>query len=297
MTEHDARNRIVVSWLREDGHENAERVLVSTLDEIDHTPQRRSWWPAWRFSDMNTFAKVLVATVAVASVAFVGINLLPTSGSGPGAQPTPSPSSSPTVAPSETPQPSPAFIPNSGPIAAGTYRVRNTPFQITMPSGWDANEGMDIRKNRDGPGELAFGFYRPDIRVYEDACANDVIPPLTGPSIDDLLTTLRAQQNSDVTEPVDATVGNVAAQRIEVSVPDGLDVSSCFETSLRIWTGTGGGNYFAFAFDPNGYQPHPVYLVQAPSGRAAFDYGHATGATGADVAELDAIVNSLTLAE
>jgi hypothetical protein len=59
-TDHDARTRTVVSWLREDAHENAERVLLAALNDIDHTQQRRSWWPARRFPAMNTFAKALL---------------------------------------------------------------------------------------------------------------------------------------------------------------------------------------------------------------------------------------------
>ena len=55
-TERDPRTRIVLSWLREDAHENAERVLLRALDEVDTTPQRRSWWPAWRIHWMNTYA-------------------------------------------------------------------------------------------------------------------------------------------------------------------------------------------------------------------------------------------------
>ena len=42
-TEHDPRTRIVLSWLREDAHENPEQMLLRALDEVDATPQRRSW--------------------------------------------------------------------------------------------------------------------------------------------------------------------------------------------------------------------------------------------------------------
>ena len=41
--EHDPRTRIVLSWLREDAHENPEHMLLRALDEVDATPQRRSW--------------------------------------------------------------------------------------------------------------------------------------------------------------------------------------------------------------------------------------------------------------
>ena len=39
-TEGDPRTRIVMSWLREDAHEDAERVLLRALDEVDATSQR-----------------------------------------------------------------------------------------------------------------------------------------------------------------------------------------------------------------------------------------------------------------
>lgn len=46
--------RIVRSWLREERHEDAGRVLDMVLAELDTTPQRRSWWPARRFPIMNS---------------------------------------------------------------------------------------------------------------------------------------------------------------------------------------------------------------------------------------------------
>ena len=92
----DHRTRVVLSWLREDAHEDAERVLLRVLDEVDTTPQRRSWWPAWRTSRMSTYAKLIVAAAAVLVVAVVGSQFLPRSG-GTGGQPSIAPSSSPAL--------------------------------------------------------------------------------------------------------------------------------------------------------------------------------------------------------
>jgi hypothetical protein len=92
-TERDPGTRIVLSWLREETHENAERVLLRALDEVDTTPQRRSWWPAWRTNPMSTYAKLLAAAAAVLVVAVVGYQFLPRDG-GPGGQPTIAPSPS-----------------------------------------------------------------------------------------------------------------------------------------------------------------------------------------------------------
>ena len=95
-TERDPGTRIVLSWLREETHENAERVLLRALDEVDTTPQRRSWWPAWRTSPMNTYAKLIAAAAAVLVVAAVGYQFLPRGG-GIGGQPTIAPSPSPAL--------------------------------------------------------------------------------------------------------------------------------------------------------------------------------------------------------
>jgi hypothetical protein len=94
-TEHDPRTRIVLSWLREDAHENPERMLLRALDEVDATPQRRSW-PAWRSNRMSTYAKLIAAAAAVVLVAVVGYQFLPSSG-GVGGEPTIEPSPTPTV--------------------------------------------------------------------------------------------------------------------------------------------------------------------------------------------------------
>ena len=92
-TDRDPRTRVVLSWLREETHENAERVLLRALDEVDTTPQRRSWWPAWRTNRMNSFTKLIAAAAAVLAVAVIGYTTLPGIGIvGPGATPPPSPS-------------------------------------------------------------------------------------------------------------------------------------------------------------------------------------------------------------
>ena len=85
--------RIVRSWLEEGVTRLPDRVLDAVLDQVPATPQRRSWWPAWRLSDMNTFAKFAIAATTVLVVAVVGYNLLPGVGGtgGPTATPSPSP--------------------------------------------------------------------------------------------------------------------------------------------------------------------------------------------------------------
>ena len=96
-TERDM-TRVVRSWLRTDEHESADRVLDTVLDLLDATPQRRSWWPARRIADMNTYAKILIAAAAIVVVAVVGLDLLPANG-GVGGAASPSPTAQTTSRP------------------------------------------------------------------------------------------------------------------------------------------------------------------------------------------------------
>lgn len=88
--------RIVRSWLEEGVTALPDRVLDTVLDQVPATPQRRSWWPAWRSNSMNTYAKLIAAAAAVVLVAVVGYQFLPGTG-GTGGQPSIAPSPSPTL--------------------------------------------------------------------------------------------------------------------------------------------------------------------------------------------------------
>jgi hypothetical protein len=128
-TERDNRTRIVLSWLREETHENAERVLLRALEEVDATPQRRSWWPAWRTNRMKTFANLIAAAAAVLVVVIVGYQFLPGNG-GIGGQP--------TIAP----PPSPALL------ARGTFVIRD----------WDTVEFEATREGSSVTGRMTVGL-------------------------------------------------------------------------------------------------------------------------------------------
>ena len=136
--------RIVRSWLQLDEHESADRVLDNVLALLDATPQRRSWWPARRIADMNSFAKLLIAAAAVVVIAIVGINLLPKTGGDVGVGPIASPSPSPSPSASSPPVPSPSasiVFPPAGALAAGRHTLTEdgTKFSIQVPDGWSSS--------------------------------------------------------------------------------------------------------------------------------------------------------------
>lgn len=84
-------NRIVRSWIRADEPDSADGVLQVVLSRLDTTPQRRSWWPARRFSTLNSSARIGLGAAAVLAVAIAGIGFLRTAPDvGPTVSPTPS---------------------------------------------------------------------------------------------------------------------------------------------------------------------------------------------------------------
>ena len=121
---------VVRSWLTEGADRMPDRVLDSVLDRLPTTPQRRSSWPARRFSTMSTPVRLGIAAAAIAVVAIAGYAVLPRNASVGVPTPTASPS------------PSPSTITTSGMdkgLAPGTYRVGDPfakPFAITVPSTW-----------------------------------------------------------------------------------------------------------------------------------------------------------------
>jgi hypothetical protein len=159
--------RIVRSWLEEGPSALPDRVLDAVLDQLPATSQRRPWWPARRFSEMNNALKLVIAAAAVVVVALVGINLLPRTGgivAGPGPSPTPIPSQSgppmqtPEPTPTPTPAPSGSFNFIGDYVAGTTYVIEDRcclvpgRMTFTMPAtGWSAPlEAWRIGKNIPG---------------------------------------------------------------------------------------------------------------------------------------------------
>ena len=239
-TERDPRTRTVLAWLREDAHENAERVLLAALNDIDHTQQRRSWWPARRLSDMNNFAKVLVATAAVVAVAVVGINLRPgsqTAASGPPAPTSPSaPPASASHSPSPTPDSSASLVTHAlTPFGPGGFDVENPraasiTFTFDAPATWEPFENVGVWIDGNSPPDGADLMFLPPGGLFSDPCLTGAeaeaaadIP--VGPTVDDLVTALVDHPTLDVTSPVDVTLAGYTGTYLDLTIPD--DISAC----------------------------------------------------------------------
>jgi hypothetical protein len=296
--ERDARTRIVLSWLREDGHEDAERVLLRALDVVDTTPQRRPVWPARRMPDMNAYAKLAVAIAAVVVIAVAGLQFMPRPGQA-GGPPTATPSPTPLSTPSPTP--SPTSSPMSAPIGQlpakattltpGRYSLgwSGPATSIEVPSGW-TGEVAQIRKNTDRPDELGWGGWPgAAFKVYDDACGPEAEPTTVPQSVGSLVTALDAQVGTDATV-TDVSFGGVVGKRIELVQAAGLDRATCSDGAtgpLKIW--------FDDAIGYNAISPGYRAIVHAfdVNGRlVVFSGAIGAQAAASDVAELEAIISS-----
>jgi hypothetical protein len=293
MTTHRDHDRSISAWLVSEAPDRApDDVLEASRERLRHTRQRRAWMPAWRYSFMNSFAKLAGAAAAILVVGFVGYQLLPGTG-GPGG-----PSTGPTIAP--TPPPTPPGSPPAGEIPAGTYAWAWSDGSVTfdLPAGWTGtSESSLIHKHPDQAGEISFGIALPGspnafTHVVADACIGpdgDLVE--VGPSIDDLVGALDDQASTDATITEVNVGGPLIATRVDLVDSAGLDRATCaggVDGPIWIW-GTATESTLALA---PGYRAR-VYIVDLDGDRIVFASAISAAANPDDLAELDAIIQSM----
>ena len=228
---------VIASWLQDEARDGAsDRLLAATRRQLESTHQRRAWWPARRFPTMTMPIRIAAAAAALVAVAVIGFNVLPRqSGVGtPNTTPTPSPTASPS------PIASPVLLPASGSLEPGTYTnddrryTQATHLLVTVPAGWTSSDPF-IAKKRDQPGEVGLTTWVVT-HLYTDSCQHttDTLVEV-GTSPDKLVTALVALKSRVVSAATDATIGGFPAKRLELSVPVGLDVSTCLYGAIKNW--------------------------------------------------------------
>jgi hypothetical protein len=313
--------RIVRSWLEEGVTALPDRVLDAVLDQVPATSQRRAWWPARRFRDMNTPLKLVMAAAAVLVVAFVGITLLPGNAivGGPGATPTPSPS--PSASSSQSPS-APVLFPN-GPLPAGSYTIQ--PFvgpgglcvseslaagcteagaeddsihiTLTVPEGWSGLEYSIVPSlesfSPPGGGGLLFGrggwLYPPPSCAGPGIHHGPTIP--TGTTADAFVTALVDHPDLDVTSPVDVTLGGYSGQYLELRAPANV-------TTDALGPDPSGCGFFGW--EPGIYAQGPsalwrIWVLDVDGVRVVVRADSFPGTTPQVQAQLQAIVDSIQI--
>ena len=207
---------VLNTWL-EDGPTGApDRVLDVLADRIAHQPQRPAWRLDWRHTMQPAF-KIGVGIAAVVLVALVGWNLLPGGSAGiggPGLTPTPTLSPSPTTSP-------PPLLPE-GSLNAQDYLARALPgdpmaFTVTAPVGWTGFGGWAIY----GPNGIGIAFMHGP-QVTADPCdpaAREPSPAPTAPSVDELVASLSARRDLQVSGVTDTVLAGYSGKRLDVQLP------------------------------------------------------------------------------
>jgi hypothetical protein len=261
-------NRIVRSWLEEGVTALPDRVLDQVLDQLPATPQRRAWWPARRFPELNNVARLAIAAAAVAVIAFVGIRfLLPPSNSVGG--PTQTPTSTPTSAPTAlaTPSPSPVAaipLPATGAALPGRYSIQVPDSSVTLEltvadAEWTAN-GWYL-----GGSDLSVSFWTVG-NVYADACDPGSYPdPKIGPTVDDLVSALDAQANTDMQSLGDVNVGQHPGKRVVMSPAAIVDCPG--NPQLWFWQDPSGNPGRGTELMPPGGRQDVIWLIDVDGDR------------------------------
>jgi hypothetical protein len=276
--------RIVRSWLKEDAHEDANRVLDRVFEQLDATPQRRARWLARRFPAMNNGIRILIAAAAVAAVALVGIRLT-SSGTSGGPVATPNATEISTTFATSSPRPSPALrrLPGSGALLPGRYTidVPGSPLTVavTIGEGWTSGDWYlmdppDFRK------QVSFWTVA---NVYRDVCdgpggiatASALPEPAIGPTVDDLVSALDAQSNTETSPAVDVTVGGSRGKRLTIS--EAFGPACAGDAGRPMWVDPSG----APARQIGREQTDGIWIVDANGQRLVID-------TSADPQDVDA---------
>jgi hypothetical protein len=99
------------AWLEDGPTEMSDHALLSALEEIHTTRQRRAVWPAWRATRVSIFGRVAIAAVLVVAVGLLAGNVVrrQPNRSIVGGSPTPSATADPTPSPSPSSSPAHAI--------------------------------------------------------------------------------------------------------------------------------------------------------------------------------------------
>ena len=209
--------------------------------------------------------------------------------------------SSPAVAtPASSPSPSTSAIPYplEGPLMpGGTYFIEEgleTPGRLTftVPApGWSANY-VAIDKHHDEPNWVGLSTWIVT-HVYADACQWQGTLVDAGETVDELTNALTDQRGRDVSAPTDVELGGFPAKRVEMTVEADLDVATCDMEVLRTWPGAGPDESQGLAAGPG--VTDVVYVVDVDGKRLAVVAAHTAESSEQDRAELDDLVNSITI--
>ena len=208
-------------------------------------------------------------------------------------------------------------------IGDGTANAGDTArITFEVPSGWSAVDGRTIVK--DGAGaNLTVSPWAVD-RVFTEPCAwlsgGNADPPMMQ-SLDGLAGALvawwdGAADRPNATQPTQTSLAGLDARFVEVTAPQDLDLATCSQGRFVLfadpldnqrWVQEPGQTDRLWVVDVDGYVANTIYwqipeavgvdgaMSELLGGLLVIDAGSSPSATDADLAEMQAIVDSIQL--
>lgn len=289
-------SRAIRSWLHEDRHEDASRLAGAVLDQVEATQWRRAGWLARRTPTMNRFMIYGLAAAAVVVVVIVGSQLLGSPDGGLGGQATPTPEPTATASPTQD-----AGLPG-GPFALtdGSVGSGGVPATVTIPGpGWYGEpNGALLCKGEDRcadppDGAGMIGPWFGEFLVYGDPCEwSTSTPDEPVTTVDELVAALTNQASRDASTPVDVTLGRYEGKFITLHVPEDADFAACDQGYFGSWALPGDPSPSRYHQGPG--QIDLLWIVDLDGVLTVMDASHYEQTPASDVAELRAIVESMT---
>ena len=161
-------------------------------------------------------------------------------------------------------------------------------------------DSVSVGKHVLGTGDtydLQFGAHLVG-NLYTGGChwlGTELVPPV-GPTVNDLAIALNAQAGPDASPPTDVVVGGFPGKKVELSIPEGLDVATTCDSDgdFRVFgRWYSGAPYAAGPWTFGNGQHNTVYIVDVNGTRQVIDTSYVPGMSAADLAELDQIVKSI----
>lgn len=306
-------DRLLAEWLEDDSFIAPAAPVEAAVDFARAHPRRRDWLAPLRRDAMTTRPttglRPVAIVIAVALLLVLAIGGAVLIGSDPEATPTPVPS----TAASPTPTPV-AVLPlpiDTAPLAPGRYTgalvapgqppvappdpaETSVEVEFTVGSGWSVTQPLG------GAtccwyitGQRRSISYWPVSNVYADACDTGfVVDPPIGPTVDDLVTALDAQENTEMSDPIDVTVGGHPGKQFEMTPAS--TVSEFCADVLTLWPDLGGDPGRGIVRDGGpGEDTQPVWVIDVDGHRVVF----VAWTTGTNTDDADAVAEVMASME
>lgn len=291
MTARRDPDQLIHRFLLEGSEQLHDQVYDAVRAEIDQKRQRVVIGP-WRVPTMNKLLPFGLAAAAVVVAVVAGSRLVaPSAPGGVGALPSAQPSATPS--PSVTGSKPPIFGLTGQYVFTGVGG--GPPITVTIAAGgWFGENSTLIKGDADPPAGVGMiGPWYGPLYVYGDPCRWSTSKPKTPVStVDEMEAALTAQKSRNASAPVDITRDGYSGKLVTLRVPDDIVLSTCDQGYFGSWND-------GVETTPSRYHQGPgqideVLILDVNGKLMVFDAAYYEGTPAADLAELRAILESMT---